>query len=107
MEDDELLAMTETRWLNKAGYQVIHVVNGEKSIEFVRESKDPIALILMDINLGSGIDGTEAAQEILRDHDIPLLFLSSRTDHEIVEKTERIPSYGYVVKNSNDAVLLA
>ncbi len=107
VEDDELLAMTETRWLNKAGYQVIHVVNGEKSIEFVREGKYPIDLILMDINLGSGIDGTEAAQEILRDHDIPLLFLSSRTDHEIVEKTERIPSYGYVVKNPNDSVLLA
>ena len=107
VEDDELLALTETRWLQKAGYKVIHVVNGEKSIELVREGKYPIDLILMDINLGSGIDGTQAAQEILKENLIPLLFLSSRTDHEIIEKTERIPSYGYVVKNSTEAVLLA
>lgn len=106
VEDDRLLAMTETRWLNKAGYKVIHVINGEKAVEIVQECKDQIDLILMDINLGSGIDGTQAAQEILRDHDIPLLFLSSHTEHEIVEKTERISSYGYVVKNSNDVVLL-
>lgn len=107
VEDDELLAMTEIRWLNKAGYKVIHVINGEKAVEIVQECKDQIDLILMDINLGSGIDGTQAAQEILRDHDIPLLFLSSHTEHEIVEKTEQISSYGYVVKNSNDVVLLA
>jgi PAS domain S-box-containing protein len=106
VEDDGLLAMTEIRWLNKAGYKVIHVINGEKAVEIVQKCKDQIDLILMDINLGSGIDGTQAAQEILRDHDIPLLFLSSHTEHEIVEKTERISSYGYVVKNSNDVVLL-
>jgi len=34
----------------------------------------------MDINLGSGMDGTEAAMEILRTHAIPVLFLSSRTE---------------------------
>lgn len=107
VEDDELLALTETRWLQKAGYRVIHVLSGENAVAVVQERYDSIDLILMDINLGGGIDGIQAAQEILSDRDIPLLFLSSRTDHEIVEKTERIPSYGYVVKNSSEAVLLA
>ncbi|MCX6168332.1 MAG: PAS domain S-box protein [Ignavibacteriales bacterium] len=107
VEDDELLAMTETRWLSKAGYKIIHTSTGEKAIEFINAQKDEIDLILMDINLGSGIDGTEAAREILRMNDIPLLFLSSHTEKEVVEKTEKITSYGYVVKDSKDVVLLA
>ena len=39
-----------------------------------------IDLILMDINLGSGMDGTQAAEQILRTNDIPILFLSSHTE---------------------------
>jgi hypothetical protein len=31
----------------------------------------------MDINLGAGMDGTEAAAAILKEHDLPVVFLSS------------------------------
>ena len=51
------------------------------------------------------MDGTEAAQEILKHLEIPILFLSSHTEKEIVEKTEAITNYGYVVKNSTFTVL--
>ncbi|TVQ96086.1 MAG: PAS domain S-box protein, partial [Spirochaetaceae bacterium] len=64
-------------------------------------------LVLMDINLGRGIDGTEAAERIVRERDVPILFLSSHTEPEVVEKTERISSYGYVVKSSTPTVLVA
>jgi PAS domain S-box-containing protein len=107
VEDEPLLAMMETRWLSRAGYSVIHVSTGEDAISHVFNPENKIDLILMDINLGSGIDGTEAAQGILKRNDIPLLFLSSHTEKEIVEKTEKITSYGYVVKDTKDVVLLA
>ncbi len=61
----------------------------------------------MDIDLGRGkTDGTEAAQKILEVKEIPVVFLSSHTETEIVEKTEKITSYGYVVKDSGEMVLL-
>ncbi len=107
VEDDPILAATELYWLKKAGYETIHVSTGEKAIETVNEKTGEIDLILMDINLGKGIDGTQAAQIILKDNDIPLLFLSSHTEKEVVAKTEQITSYGYVVKDSKDVVLLA
>lgn len=44
---------------------------------------------------------------ILRDRTIPILFLSSHIEEEIVEKTEAISSYGYVVKESSFTVLKA
>ena len=105
VEDDILLAMLETRQLEDEGYIVIHMPSGEKAIEFVREKAEEIDLILMDIDLGMSMDGTEAASEILKDYDIPVVFLSSHTEKEIVEKTEKITSYGYVVKDSGITVL--
>jgi PAS domain S-box-containing protein len=81
-------------------------MTGEDAVEIV-ETTPGIDLILMDINLGSGIDGTEAAEIILRKHDLPLIFLSSHTEREVVEKTEEITSYGYIVKTSGETVLIA
>ena len=106
VEDDELLAMVEKEILENFGYKVVIANSGEEAVEIV--GKTPaIDLVLMDINLGSGIDGTEAAALILRHHDIPVVFLSSHTEPEIVEKTEKITSYGYVVKGSGPTVLQA
>ena len=104
VEDEALIAMSEAKMLEKHGYEVVSVYNGEKAIEAI--AADPaISLILMDIDLGKGMDGTEAAEEILKKKDIPVVFLSSHTEPEIVEKTEKITSYGYVVKNSGATVL--
>src|SRR6056297_4207493 len=104
VEDEALIAMNEARMLKKHGYEVVTAYKGEKAIEAV-DSDSEISLILMDIDLGKGIDGTEAAEKILEKHDIPVVFLSSHTEPEVVEKTEKITSYGYVVKNSGATVL--
>ena len=104
VEDEALLAMTEKMQLEKYGYAVKTEDTGEKAVEAVGQFPG-IDLVLMDINLGKGIDGTEAAEIILKDHDIPIVFLSSHSEREIVEKTEKITSYGYVVKSSSITVL--
>jgi len=105
VEDQVLIAMQEGRQLQNAGYSVEHAINGEKAVEIVNSNPASIDLILMDINLGDGIDGTVAAQMILHTHDIPIVFLSSHMEPEIVEKTEKITNYGYVVKSSVFTVL--
>jgi len=106
VEDEPLIALVEKRTLENHGYAVVTVNTGEKAIEYLQHSDD-IDLILMDIDLGAGMDGTEAAETILHEREIPLAFLSSHTDPETVEKTEGITSYGYILKNSGDTVLLA
>ncbi|TVR75536.1 MAG: PAS domain S-box protein, partial [Spirochaetaceae bacterium] len=106
VEDDPIIALAERKILERQGYTVITARTGEDAIEVVRTT-DGIDLILMDINLGPGIDGTEAAEIILAREEIPLVFLSSHTEPEVVAKTEGITSYGYVVKNSGETVLMA
>lgn len=106
VEDELLIATVEMKALEKAGFSVITASSGEEAIKTVGNTDD-IDLILMDINLGAGIDGAEAATIILSERDIPLVFLSSHTEPDVVDRTESITSYGYVVKNSGITVLTA
>ncbi len=104
VEDEPILAISEKKTLEQYGYRVITSNSGEKSIRIFNENPD-ISLILMDIDLGEGMDGTVAAMNILGQRDIPVVFLSSHTDKSMVERTEKISSYGYVVKNTGITVL--
>ncbi len=107
VEDEALIAMSQKKALEKYGYEVMTVSSAEKAIQAVRKGRRP-DIILMDINLGKGkMDGTECSEIILREIDVPVLFLSSYTQADIVEKTEKITSYGYVVKDSGETVLNA
>ena len=106
VEDEVVIAMVEKFTLEKFGYNVITANTGAEAVDTVEKTPN-IDLILMDIELGAGMDGTEAAEIILQDRDIPIVFLSAHTEPEIVAKTEKIASYGYLVKNSSNTVLQA
>ncbi|HOX13227.1 MAG TPA: GAF domain-containing protein [Spirochaetia bacterium] len=105
VEDEALIALAERRTLERYGFRVRTAADGEGAV--AAASEQDVDLVLMDINLGAGIDGTEAAKRILAARDLPLIFLSSHTEREVVERTEGITSYGYVVKNSDENVLVA
>ena len=105
VEDEAILAMSEQNLLEEAGFSVEHRFSGEDAIELIQTDND-ISLVLMDIDLGSGIDGTEAAKIILGIRDIPIIFLTSHTEKEIVDKVKNITSYGYVIKNTGQFVLV-
>jgi PAS domain S-box-containing protein len=104
VEDETLVALAEKMSLENYGYEVATVGSGEQAIEAVAGGIDA-DLVLMDIDLGPGMDGTQTAARILEQRDVPIVFLSSHTEPRIVERTEAITSYGYVVKNSSITVL--
>ncbi len=106
VEDEALIALAEARTLEKEGYAVLRAGSGEEAVE-IASSNPGIDLVLMDIDLGLGMDGTEAARRILDTRDVPVLFLSSHVEPEVAARTEAVTSYGYVVKNSGTMVLLA
>ena len=105
VEDEAIIAMLEKQLLEKQGYAVSHVANGEAAVRLVAGDGAIFDVILMDIDLGHGMDGTQAAEAILATVDIPIVFVSSHTEPEVVGKTEKITSYGYVVKNTGIVVL--
>jgi len=105
VEDDSTTAFIEKTILEKYGYTVICVNSGEAAVEMAEKSPD-IDLVLMDIDLGKGMDGTMAANLILKKLEVPLIFLSSHEEREVIENTQTISSYGYVVKDSGEMALI-
>lgn len=106
VEDQGIIALAQKKILQKYGYSVVLAHSAEQAVQTAAREPE-LSLILMDIDLGDGPDGAEAAERILAKRDIPIVFLSAHTEPEVVEKTEGITSYGYIVKNSGETVLLA
>lgn len=106
VEDDPVVMVVKTHALKKAGYSVDGATSGELAIQRIINGEIP-DLILMDIRLGDGINGLDAAKEILKTIDLPLIFLSSLSDERYIDEALKISPYGYVIKDSPFAVLAA
>jgi len=98
VEDEAIIATTEAELLLKEGYTVIIAYTGESALEILRVGTVKIDLILMDIDLGNGMDGIDTAREMMKFQDIPVVFLSSHSEKTIMKKAKSVNSYGYVVK---------
>lgn len=105
VEDEAIVAFSEKKVLENHGYEVITAHSGEQAVEIATDETG-ISLVLMDIDLGSGIDGTEAARRILNLRSLPIVFLTSHSEKEYVDRVKKITSYGYVLKNSGEFVLI-
>jgi len=105
VEDEAIIALAQTQLLRKHDFEVVRAQSGEEAVALA-ETEAGLSVILMDIDLGSGIDGTEAAQRILAAHDIPIIFVTSHAEKSFVDRVKKITSYGYVLKNSGEFVLI-
>lgn len=105
VEDDLLIAKSLKIELEVLSYDVATAKNGLKAIDYIVEKYSECDLILMDINLGHGIDGFETATEINKHKEIPVVFLSSNLDIKSVDDVQGTNAYGYVLKQSGISVL--
>jgi|GEM_PF-1177154 PAS domain S-box-containing protein len=106
VEDEIAIAQNQKVLLGKYGFNVIVAKTEEEAVQAV-EGTRKINLILMNVALSNGMDGILTAKTILEKFDIPLIFISARPDANILEKTERLTSYGYIDKNSGETALVA
>lgn len=84
VEDDVIIALSESEILKDSGYEIINAYNGQEAIDKVKKD-GKIDLILMDIDLGKGINGTETAKIILKENELPVVFLSCHDETEYVK----------------------
>ena len=105
VEDERIVAVATATHLRSAGWKVVACDSGEAAIQAVIDDDD-IQLVLMDIDLGEGIDGTVAAARILEVRSLPIVFLTSHSEYEMVARVKGITRYGYVLKSSGEFVLL-
>ena len=104
VEDEAIICMATSNRLKKWGYSILTANSGEQAVTLAA-SDTSIDLILMDIDLGLGLSGPEAAERILEFRNVPIVFLTSHAEQAIVDKVRGITRYGYVLKNTGDFVL--
>lgn len=105
VEDEQIIATQEASVLEKYGYSVTVVSSGEEALDRIVTGY-PVDIVLMDIDLGPGIDGTLAARRILNTREIPVVFLTAHQEREMVDKVKGITRYGYVLKGSSEFVII-
>jgi DNA-binding LytR/AlgR family response regulator len=56
----------------------------------------------MDINLKGEMTGIEAAKEITKNHDVPVIYLTANADIDTVNRAKVALPYGYIIKPFTD-----
>ncbi|TJZ74088.1 two-component system response regulator [Chitiniphilus eburneus] len=97
VEDERIVALDLKHSLEFLGYQAVGVhASGEDAIAHIPTQQPD--LVLMDINLGPGMDGTEAALVINAEHKVPIVFLTAYAEEKTLSRAERSMPYGYLLK---------
>lgn len=93
--------------LVEQGYEISVAINGEQAIETAKLTKPD--LVLMDVMM-PGIDGYQACIEFKKDNDlkdIPIIFLTAKSDIEDVVKGFALGGVDYIFKPFNKSEVVA
>lgn len=97
VEDEMIIAADLSIQLTKLGYEVIGIqTRAEDSLKTLEENKPDV--ILMDIILSGEMNGITAAQEILKRHQIPVIFLTSNVDDATFQQAKTAKPYAFISK---------
>jgi len=97
VEDQRAVAGALKMRLRGLGYDVTAIArDGFEAIEKAAELHPD--LILMDVRLGEGMDGIEAAQRIRSTLDIPVIYISAHVDQKLLERARATYPAGFINK---------
>lgn len=97
VEDERVIARDIAMQLDILGYEPLGPTdNGEQAIEMAGKFKPD--LVLMDVHLGSAMDGIDAALAIRAQFDVPTVFLSAFSSDANSARAQLAKPAGYLAK---------
>lgn len=97
VEDDMIISMVLERMIGKLGHEVINkVITGEKAIQTALDLRPD--LILMDIQLKDDIDGITAMEEIRKESDVHVIYITGNSDQYNLSRAKETNYVDYLVK---------
>jgi PAS domain S-box-containing protein len=104
VEDEYIIASDLRAKLEQMGFQTCpHVSAGEEVVRQVKSHRPD--LVLMDIQLSGAMDGISAAELVRERFSLPVIFLTSFMDREMVERARSCKPHGYLIKPYNELTL--
>lgn len=97
VEDEAVVALDLKLNLQEMGYEVSGIAaSGEQALQLFDER--PPQLVLMDVRLQGTMDGVATAEALRARRAAPLIFLTSHSDDDTVQRAARTAPYGYLTK---------
>ena len=97
VEDDHILALVETKFIQKMGFTVVaSVTNGPDAIEAVKEHSPDV--IIMDVRIDGEMDGVETMLEIQKFSSAPVIYSTGNSETAIHERAKDTNMKGFFVK---------
>ena len=98
VEDDLMTANSIKACMENAGHQVSGMARDSlTAMKLLKNAPPDVAII--DIRLGKRTEaGISIAQEILAQHWIPFIYLTSHSDSDIIEKAQKTQPSAYLLK---------
>jgi two-component system cell cycle sensor histidine kinase/response regulator CckA len=104
VEDEVIVAMDLQQRLGELGYRVVGTaVSGAEALQQARTLTPE--LVLMDIRLQGPMDGIEAATEIRRQYNTPVVYLTAHSDEPTLGRAKLTEPVGYLLKPVEDREL--
>ncbi|WP_221930987.1 response regulator [Telmatospirillum sp. J64-1] len=97
VEDEFITALMLQDMLAELGHEVVAAVGDAQSAVEAAQTHRP-DLVLMDVTLGNGPDGIEAAREIRHSTGIPCIFVTAYSDKAVRQRAETVSPLGFVLK---------
>ena len=97
VEDEAIVGLEIADVMQRFGYSVpIVAMSGEEALRRMTDTE--IDVVIMDINLGEGIDGIDTANAIQNALQIPVVFLTAYSDDGTIRRATEADSAVYLVK---------
>jgi len=97
VDDDQTTAKIVQLQLLKLGYPGVTIAKSGTEAIAMAQSYGP-DLMLMDIKLGKGMDGIEAARFIMNQYQVPVVYLTAYSDEDLLSRAMETRPLGYVNK---------
>jgi DNA-binding response OmpR family regulator len=103
-EDEAIIRMLLKDYLQQNEYTVIEAENGEEAL--IQFDKQTVDLVLLDIMMPK-IDGFKVCEKIREKSDVPIIFLTARTQEEDELRGFDLKANDYIKKPFSPAVVVA
>ncbi|MFN8674172.1 MAG: EAL domain-containing protein [Candidatus Sericytochromatia bacterium] len=97
VEDESIIAKDIEGTLTSIGYSVCGIANTANEAIKKLENLKP-HLILIDIMLKKSTGGLDVAEKIQKEFNIPIIFITSHKDTDIINKANKFLPHGYIFK---------
>lgn len=97
VDDNIVLTTVLEQLLSSIGHRVVGTAHsGDQAIALAKDVTPE--LVIMDIDMPGKLDGIEAAETLKAELNIPVIFVSTRTDKDYLRRATKVAPLGYIHK---------